>query len=154
MAYADLAKVQGLIAKFVIGPSSTPNIDQANEIIDSIGREIDVALNGSGVTTPITVPTYFVSYLADLNAWGAAADILKSMLSGARDGDNPAYQFWLDKYRQAMTGIRDKSGLPQEILVESGTLYVAPSSFLTNNVDQPLQYGNAQSPMFSVGKEF
>jgi len=154
MAYATQAATQGLMAKFALSPSSTPTDAQATAIITSTSSEIDVVLATRGLTVPLTAPQYFVDYLADVNEWGAAAAILKSMFPGSTGpSETPAWAFWEKRYQDALKGLKDGSLIPADV-VPTGNAVIAASTYLTNNPDTEVYLGVVAEPMFKIGKVF
>src|SRR3954471_18491998 len=112
MAYATITDVTGLIAQFPLSVGSKPSTSQATTIMTDISSEIDVALSSAGVTVPVTTPQYFLDWLGRLNAYGAAAAVLKSMFPGATGPEEtPAYAFWEARYREGLAAIRDGSAI-------------------------------------------
>ncbi|KKL13739.1 hypothetical protein LCGC14_2522730, partial [marine sediment metagenome] len=140
MAYADLDDVQGLIAKWPIGTTTTPTMTQATAIINDVSFEIDAALSANGIAVPVTTPAWFVSWLSLANQYGAAAAILKSMFPGATGPDEtPAYAFWESRYQKALKGIKDGSLIPPG---QANEATVAPSTYLTRNPDTEEDLGD------------
>lgn len=154
-SYGTIGELQELIAQFTISASSKPNTTQATAIIQGISDEIDVALQGVGVTVPATTPAYFLNWLAALNSYGAAAAVLKSMFPDAvGPGDTPAYAFWNEWYQRGLAAIRDGSLVPVSIIVVGSGSYVLPSTYLTNNPDTNEDIGIIAEPLFSIGKVY
>ena len=153
MAYGTLADVQGLLAQFTIDAASKPTATQAGVIVTDISNEIDGRLSGAGFTVPVTMPTYFVDWLALLNAYGAAAAVLKSMFPDAiEEGKTPVYAFWEARYKDGLKAISDGSVSPPESPTNSNV--VIPSTYLTNNPDEELDLGAIAEPMFKVGTKY
>lgn len=147
MAYADLDDVQGLIAKWPVGTTTTPTIDQATAIIGDVSYEIDAALSANGIAVPITTPAWFTGWLSLANQYGAAAAILKSMFPGQSGPDEtPAYAFWESRYQKALKGIKDGSLIPPGLATNEAT--VAPSTYLTRNPDTEEDLGDIAEPFF------
>lgn len=154
MAYASAADVANLHAKFPTSATSKPTTTQAGFIIVDISNEIDVALAAQGVSVPVTAPQYFVDWLGILNAYGAAAAILKSMFPDATGAaESPAYAFWEKRYQEGLASLRDGSGIPPEI-VGSGSNYVRPTTYLTENPDEEYDLGEIGEPFFTRDKVF
>lgn len=153
MAYGSITDLQDLIAQFTIGASSKPNTTQATAIIADISNEIDVALTSVGVTVPVTTPAYFLDWLGRLNAYGAAAAVLKSMFPDATGpGDTPAYAFWNDWYQRGLATILDGSVVPTVIVTPGSGTFVLPETYLTRNADEELATGDIAEPLFKMGK--
>lgn len=153
MSYGTMADVQELIAQFTIGVTSTPTTTQATAIITDISNEIDVALSAAGVTVPVTTPAYFLDWLGLLNAYGAAAAVLKSMFPGTTGPDEtPAYAFWEARYQDGLKTIRNGSGIPAG--TTAGANAVMPSTYLTRNPNSEEALGDIAEPLFKVGTNF
>lgn len=153
MAYATLAEVQGLIAQFTIGASTTPNTTQANAIITDVSNEIDVRLASAGFSVPVTTPAYLLDWLGLLNAYGAAAAILKSAFPDAvGPGDTPAYAFWEERYQAGLKLISDGEVAPPG--AGSNENNVLPSTYLTRNADAEEAIGVIAEPLFKMGRVF
>ena len=147
MAYADLDDVQGLIAKWTVGTTTTPTMTQATAIINDVSFEIDAALSANGIAVPVTTPAWFVSWLSLANQYGAAAAILKSMFPGATGPDEtPAYAFWESRYQKALKGIKDGSLIPPGLATNEAT--VAASTYFTRNPDTEEDLGDIAEPFF------
>lgn len=154
MAYATLADVQGLLAKFTIDGSSTPTSTQATAIIDDINDEIDTLLASSGLLVPVTTPAYFVDMLGMLNAYGAAVLIAQAMLpdrAGATDPSTALYSVWDSRYRAAMARFAKGEGIPPDA-PRSGRL--SPSTYFTRNPDAEETLGDIAEPTFTRSQVF
>lgn len=153
MAYAAIADVQALMAKFVISATSTPTTTQAEGMITQVSNDIDRVLAQRGVAVPVTTPAYFTGWLTAVNSWGAAAAVLKSMFPGATGpGENPAWAFWEKRYQDALKAIAD-SDLPSEI-TEGTTGAAIAQTYLTENPDQEIELGDIAESVFKVGTTF
>jgi hypothetical protein len=153
MAYAVIGDVTGLIAQFPISVGTKPTTAQATAIMTDISNEIDVALSSAGVAVPVTTPDFFLNWLGLLNAYGAAAAVLKSMFPGATGAEEtPAYAFWEARYREGLDAIRNGKAIPADTI--SGTDFVLPSTYLTENPETELDLGTIAEPLFKIGKQF
>lgn len=156
MAYASLARIQGLLGRFVIDDDSNPNHTQAESIIDDISDEIDGVLSGLGATVPVTTPAWFLDKLAILNGYGAAATILKSAYPEAQGpGENPAYAFWEARYRKGLQALKDKTEIPLSILGGNSGSSIRPSGYFTRNPDEEEELGDLEgASLFKVSTVF
>lgn len=154
MSYCDEAAVESRMAKFPITATSKPNQTQVLSQIEDIGGEIDSALAARGVTVPVEGPPRFLRKLKALNAYGAAAGVLKSMFPDTVGADEtPAYAFWERRYRDGMAELKDGSGIPDTVIgTTSG--YVAPSTYFTNNPDTEVEDGDISGSFFTRAKVF
>ena len=153
MAYAVLADIQALIAKFTVGTATTPTTTQAGAIISDVQDEIDTMLAANGVAVPVTAPAHFVSALGLVNQYGAAAAILKSMfLDAVGAGETPAYAFWEERYRRGLASIKDGSMIPPDVLFNEAS--VAPSTYFTRNPDTEEDLGTIAEPFFKRSTVF
>jgi len=144
MAYATLARVQGLIANFTIDGESKPNSTQAQEIIDAISDEIDAVIGGIGVSTPVTAPASFVNRLAMLNAYGAAAAILHAKVPEAAGlGDTSIYAFHERRYQKGLEALRNDQDLPSELRT-----VMNPKTYLRRNPDEEEVLGDNEEKSF------
>lgn len=156
MAYAVIADVQGLMAQHTLTATSKPTLTQATAITNDTSDEIDARLAAVGVVTPVTTPASFLRALALLNAYGAAAAILKSMFPDAvGPGDTPAYAFWEKRYQDGLDAISagaDGGVIPPA--VPDSLEAVRPSTYFTRNPDEEEFLGDIAEPMFKKGDEF
>lgn len=155
MAYAVIADINRLIAKFAPTATSAPTLTQATELITEIDNEVNVALSSVGVNVPVTAPAYFLDWLGLAVAYGAAAAILKSMFpqsAGTSDANPSIPAFWERRYRDALKQIRSGDAIPDEIT--AGGLYAAPSTYFTRNPDEEEDLGNIAEPTFKAGMVF
>ncbi len=153
MAYGTLVKVQGLMAQFTIGASTSPTTTEAATILDETSDEIDMRLSAAGVAVPATAPAGFLIFLSRLNAYGAAAAILKSMFPGATGAaETPAYAFWEKRYQAGLMSIVDGSAIPPDAPAGSGT--VDPSTYLTRNPNAEEELGDIAEPRFKMSQVF
>lgn len=157
MAYAALARIQGILGRFRIDEDSVPNNTQAESIIDDISDEIDGVLSGLGVTVPVTTPAWFLDKLAILNSYGAAAAILKSAFPEAQGpGENPAYAFWEARYRTGLKALKDQTEVPSSIIngATSGS-NIRPSGYFTRNPDEEEELGDLEgASLFKIDTVF
>lgn len=156
MTYTSVAQVQALIASYPIGASSKVTPTQVQLMMGAVSDEIDVALASNGISTPITNPAGFVSRLAILNAYGTAAMVLKSGYPEATgSGADPAYAFWEARYQAGLKSLFDGSGIPNDVLVLTGTGSIQPSSYFTRNPDEEEILGDLEgASMFKTGMQF
>ena len=156
MPYALFQDLQDMIAKYSVSAATRPDTTQATAIIADISNEIDVALSAAGVAVPVTTPTFFLDWLGRLNAYGAAAAVLKSMFPDAvGPGDTPAYAFWDNWYQRGLDGIRDGSLIPGSVVTGgAGANFVLPSTYLTRNPDENEDIGVIAEPIFTLRKSF
>lgn len=153
MAYAEIARIQGLIPKWTISDSTTPNTDQAEQIIDDVSDEIDSCLAAASVMVPVTTPAYFMDRLALLNAVGAAAAIARAMFPDTTGpGETPVFQFFWNWYKQGKDALTNKKGIPPSLL--SGGSSVQPSTYLTRNPDTNEDIGDIAEPRFTRDEVF
>ncbi len=153
-AYTTLDNVRGLMAQFTISATTKPTETQAQVIVDETADEINAKLASAGVTTvPVTTPTYYTGWLGRVNAYGAAAAILKSMFPAAVGaGETPAWAFWEKRYQEALTKIGSGDGIPPEIL--SGAR-IRPSSYFTRYPTEEVDLSQSNSePFFRRRKTF
>jgi hypothetical protein len=154
MPYAVLADVQGLVAQFAISASSVPNSTQVTTIIDDTSDEIDVRLAAAGYTAPATAPPYFLDWLGHLNAYGAAAAVLKSAFPDATGpGDTPAYAFWEARYQAGLKAITDGTAIPDGVVGSSPNV-ITPSTYFTRNPEADEAIGAIAEPAFTRRKVF
>ena len=153
MSYAAIARVQGLIPKFVITASTTPNTTQAEQIIDDVDGEINACLDSISLAIPVTTPQDFVDRLAHLNAVGAAAAILRAVFPNATGpGESPAFAFWWSWYKDGKKALLEKVGIPPSLL--SGGTSVQPATYLTRNPDENEDIGDIAEPVFTRDEVF
>lgn len=155
MAYATMTDLQGMISQFTITSTSVPTTTQATLLITDTASEIDARLAAKGVTVPVASPASFVRALALLNAYGAAAAVLKSKFPAAiGPGETPAWAFWEKRYQDGLDAISDGSMLPPDVTGSAGSDFVLPSTYLTENPDTEVDTGVIAEPMFKIGKVY
>lgn len=153
MPYATMADVQNLVAQITISTTSVPTTTQATAILTDVSNEIEVRLASAGFSVPVTAPAYLLDWLGLLNAYGAAAAVLKSALPDATGpGDTPAYAFWEARYQAGLKAISDGTISPPE--AASNDNRVMPSTYLTRNPDTEEDLGDIAEPLFKIGKAF
>src|SRR3972149_4389188 len=115
MAYAARSDVQGLIAKFTLGASSKPTDTQATTIIAQVSAEIDSVIAGAGYAVPVTAPAWFLDALKLLNAYGAAAAVLRSMFpdrAGAGEASAALEIFYASQYNRGLRRLASGESIP------------------------------------------
>lgn len=153
MAYAVQADVEGLIAQWTLSATSKPTSTQVGVIITDVSNEIDSLLAGLGYTVPVTAPSYFLDWLGILNAYGAAAAVLKSMFpDAAGPGETPAYAFWESRYKAGLGRLKDGSAIPAGLARSSKSL--VPSTYFTRNPDEDEDLGDIAEPRIKMDKVF
>lgn len=149
MAYANLADIQGMIAKFTINGTSSPSSAQAANIIGQISAEIDSMIADAGYAVPVTTPAWFVDALKLLNGYGAAALILRSMFPDARGSGESAvaeYSYYATEYSKGLKRLQEGVGIPPEVPSSSGM--VSASTYFTRNPDSEETLGVIAEPFF------
>lgn len=155
MAYATIDEVERLMAQFSLSGSSKPDITEAEAMLAAIDAEVDVALASAGVAVPVTMPAYFVTWLSEVTAWGAAAGILKSMFpraTGEGEASQSVHAFWEKRYQNAIASIRSREAIPPDVPTNAAN--VAPSTYLTRNPDSEEDLGVIAEPRFTMSKVF
>lgn len=154
MSYCTSADVQALNPKRTYGAATTPTLTQVQAFVNSIAGEIDTVLQGRGLTTPITLPAEFVTFLKQLNAVGAAAMSERAMFpeaSGMMGGTSAASMHW----RQYQDGLKFlKDGQLPSSLDSAESL---PFSFFGDNretEEEPEDTYEWQKRKFGKNKEF
>ena len=153
MSYCILADVQGLNAKRTYSATTTPTIAQVTEFISKIAGEIDVVLQGRGLTTPVLVPAALVEFLEQLNAVGAAGIAERAMFpdSQGQMGGVAAGALHWQQYQDGLKWLKE-GNLPTGTSAES-----LPFSFFTDHkADEsaPHEEHTWQRPKFGKNKEF
>ncbi len=152
MTYATEAKVESLMSQFSISGSTKPTTTQVAGIITDVDAELDVALAAQGVTTPVTAPTDFLSWIAGVSSIGVVARVLRSSFPDvAGPGEQPAFRYWQKLYDGALGGIKDGSMIPPTVATGSAT---APSTYFTRNPDAEENLGDIAEPKFKMAKDY
>jgi len=108
MAYAVQADIEALNPKRVYDTNSSPTTTELSGIIDNVAAEIDTVLASQGYTTPITIPSSFVTRLKLLNAQGAAALAEMGQFPDASGpGETPHGAVLLKAYQDSLQSLRD-----------------------------------------------
>lgn len=153
MSYCTITDVRGLNPKRTYSATSTPTADQVEEFVIKIAGEIDTVLQGRGLTTPVTTPTEFVTFLEQTNAVGAAALAERAMFpeaSGLMGTTSAAAVHWKqyqDALKWLMTG-----NLPTGTTAEA-----LPFSFFEQHKatdEEPQDTPTWVRPKFGKNKEF
>lgn len=153
MAYATNAQVQQLLAQFTIGAGSSPTAAQVTDIIANVAGEVDVHLDAAGVAVPVATPAHFVDFLENLNAQGAASQVLKSMFPDATGpGGVPAWKLFHDNYIRGLAAIDAGTAIPGAVATSAA--HVAPSTYFTRNPDTEEDTGDIAEPMFKRDQVF
>jgi hypothetical protein len=155
MAYAALSDVQGLIAKFPIGTTTKPDVTQAETIITQVSAEIDAVIAGQGYAVPVTLPVWFLDALKLLNAYGAAASVLRSMFPDRVGGDENAAAmeaYYAGQYNRGLRRLATGEGIPPGMV--AGSAQVTPSTYFTRNPDEEEDLGDIAEPFFKRNTVF
>jgi hypothetical protein len=157
MSYAALSDVQALIAKFTINTLSKPTDTQAGVIITGISAEIDSVIAGLGYNVPvISPPPQFLAWLTLLNAYGAAAAIIRSIFadkSGSADGYEGGIEaYYGSQYKQGIARLISGDAIPPDLATNAATIY--PSTYFTRNPDVEEDVGLLGVPFFEKAKVF
>lgn len=149
MAYCAIADVRALNPQRTYSATSKPSTTQVEGHIDDIAGQIDTVLKGRGLTTPVTTPAAFVTYLEQVNAYGAAALAEMGMFPEAGGvGATPQGDRLWKLYSQAMKYLQS-GDLPSAI--QSGD----PASFFTEHpITEPTEDYDWRKPKFGKDKEF
>lgn len=121
MSYCSLSDVSPLVPTIgVLTASTVPTAAQGEALIATCAAEIDGVLSATDYELPVT-GTEALSYLATVNAYGAAAFILKARYptSAGTGGDSGASTFWAERYAACLESIR-AGALGGEAEQESG----------------------------------
>lgn len=144
--YTAIEDVERLIAQFVLGDSTKPDITQSQSIISDTEYEVNTYLSAKGVDIPVASPSYFVEWLGLLCSYGSAAAILKSMFPSATGAaETPAYAFWEARYKAGLKGIMDGTLIPSDMIPAK---QIRPSTYFTRNPDSNEPLGTIAEPWF------
>lgn len=153
MSYCTITEVRGVNPKRTYDTTSTPTATEVEEFIDRIGAEIDVVLQGRGLTTPITSPTELVSYLEQLNALGAAAMAEQAMFPEAKGmATVSSSEILWKRYREGLEYIKHEDNLSSETGAQA-----LPFSFFEQNMGadtEPSESYSWQDHKFKKNKEW
>ena len=155
MAYAALADVQGLLGKFTLSASSKPTSTQATTIIGQISAEIDSVISAAGYFVPVASPAWFLDYLKLLNAYGAAAAVLRSMFpdrAGAGEASAALEIFYAAQYNRGLRRLASGESIPPGLA--AGAAQVTPSTYFTRNPDEEEDLGDIAEPFFKRNTVF
>lgn len=123
---------------------------QVQDIADGIAADIYGRLAGWGYSVPVTSPSHAVEYLATVNVWGAAAEVLKAMFrSTTGPNSEGAWSFYEKRYNSAMDGLKEWA----EGALGSATA-LAPSSYTTKYPDRDGYLGANAEPRLGVNTEW
>jgi len=141
------------MAQFSIGASTKPTTTQATSFVDEIDAEINVLLEKHSVTTPVTSPAAFLTWLGNVSANGATATVLKSMFPDATGpGETPAYSFFEKRYQDALKELRAGDVIPASLLESEDD--AGPSTYFTRNPVDEEDLGGISEPYFKSGHSF
>lgn len=121
MSYCSLSGVSPLVPTIgVLTAITVPSAAQAEALIAACAAEIDGVLSAADYELPVTEASA-LSYLATVNAYGAAAFILKARYptSAGTGGDSGASTFWTQRYESCLDSIR-AGALGSDVAAESG----------------------------------
>jgi hypothetical protein len=170
VAYCSLAQVQELMAgvgqNAAFSGSTAPKDTQVTDMMAGVAAEIDMHLSSVGYTVPATTPAEFVVWLAQVNADGAVARVLKSAFPNSIVSQNggpviPAYAYYEKKYQDALRAIDERTVSPAGASVGSAMLartYLTDNPLNTGNDGadgfQDADWGQADQPAFSMQRVF
>ena len=155
MAYAVLADVQALFPKFTVGAATKPTDTQAGVIITDVSAEIDSVIAGAGYAVPVTAPAWFLDALKLLNAYGAAAAVLRSMFpdrAGAGEASAALEIFYAAQYNRGLRRLASGESIPPGLA--AGAAQVTPSTYFTRNPDEEEDLGDIAEPFFKRSTVF
>lgn len=119
--YATTDTVNGLLGVHAATATTPVTLTQLESMIEGVSFQMDFVLRGVDVDLD-SLEDDFQSYLAQVNAWGAAAEYLKASFPEASGlGESPAYAFWEKKYQDAIKAFRMRQDIP------SSQVYTSPS---------------------------
>ena len=137
MAYSTTDEVNRLLGPHAVTATTPVTTTDVDALRTAVSYRIDAVLRGAHVSTLPVVETNFKNYLATIEAWGVAAQVLKALFpeaSGA--GEQPAHAYWQKLFDNAM---KDLPQLAPSSLLETETL---ASSYFTENPDEEAELGD------------
>ena len=153
MSYCTLTNVQALNPTRTYGAATTPTTTQVGTFITQVAGEIDTVLQGRGLTTPLTTPAEFVTFLTQLNAVGAAALAERAMFPEAQGlmGTTSAGSAHWKQYQEGLKYLKE-GALPSDAAADPAAF----SFFEKNqgNDTEPTEEHSWQNPKFGINKEF
>lgn len=154
-AYASLANVQALLAKWPISATSKPTQTEVESFISSIAAEIDIVLAAAGVNVPVATPATFLVWLTQVNAYGAAALASAAMFpadAGTGPAGTPLSPTLRRFYESGLAALKDGSGIPPDAPRTSSGVMM--STYLTENPDVEVEDGAIAEPWFKREQVF
>lgn len=145
MAYQTIDLILARLGRHGALTSSTnPTLADALAFQNGISAEIDFAIARHVPTTPVTTPAGLVTYLAAVEAWGVAAEVLKARFSdGSGPASEKAWSFYEKRYRDALAALREGTGLDDMAADE-----LLPESYFQANPDEHVELGDIAEPVF------
>lgn len=141
MAYCVLADVEGRMRGPALTSSSTPTIDEANQIIDDIAADIDAALSSLGLEAPVSAPAALVAWLRQVNVVGVLAEIADTR---PQRKDTPSW--WRSRYEKMLDRIwSGKVDFPGMALASGGL----PTSYGVEYPDEAFDAGDIAEMVFN-----
>ena len=153
MSYCTTTDVKTLNPTRTYDAASTPTLTQVQAYIDQIAGEVDTVLQGRGLAVPVTTPAVFVTFLKQLNAFGAAALAERAMFPEAQGmmGGTAASSMHWKQYQDGLKWMKEGS-LPTGTSAEP-----LPFSFFERNIGidaEPVDDASWSRPKFGKNKEF
>lgn len=152
MPYATEVKVESMMAQFALDGTTSPDSTQVAAIITDVDAELDVVLAAQGVTTPVTAPADFLSWVTGIASIGVTARVLRSAFPDVTGpGEQPAYRYWQKLYDTALAGIKDGSMIPPTVSAGGA---ISPSTYFIRNPDAEEDLGDIAEPKFKMAKDY
>ena len=157
MPYASETDIEAIIAQSGdVGAGTAPNTTQVASILDQVAGEMNACLSARSIPVPFVsdgsgAQAAFATYLLAVNAWGAAAQVLKSRYPDTVGPDEtPAYAYWEKKYQQALAALKGGFTIPSTVTsaVDAGA-NVAPTTYNVQAPDDDIDLGSRAQPAFS-----
>ena len=149
MAYSTTAEVNRLLGPHAVTATTPVTTTDVDALRASVSYHIDAVLRGAHVSVLPVADASFKNYLATIEAWGVAAQVLKALFPEASGpGEQPAHAYWQSLFDKA---VRDLSELVPSSLLETEML---ASNYFTKHPEEEAELGTlAGASLFKTDPE-
>ena len=136
MAYSTTAEVNRLLGPHAVTATTPVTTTDVDALRASVSYHLDAVLRGAHVSVLPVADASFKNYLATIEAWGVAAQVLKALFPEASGpGEQPAHAYWQSLFDKAM---KDLPQLVPSSLLETEVL---ASSYFTKHSEEEAELG-------------
>jgi hypothetical protein len=147
MAYSTTEQVNRILGPHAVTASTPVTTSDVDALRTDVSYRIDAVLAGESVSTVPATDGTVVDYLAAVESWGVAAQVLKALFPEATGpGEQPAHAYWEGLFKDALKSLPKliQGWANADLITLLNTDARKASSYFTENTEEEAELGDLE----------